>query len=165
MPILRRLTAADAEELTTLRVSNRAYMSRWEPDAEESERWYQVEGVAQWITDGNERFAICEHGEIAGMASLTGIVMGAMRSGMVSYFVAESRTGRGLATRAVAELAERAFGELGLHRIEAGTAVANTASQRVLERNSFTRVGLMRSHLLLQGAWVDHYLWERIVDD
>ena len=80
-----------------------------------------------------------------------------MRSAMVSYFVAEACAGRGLATRAVAELVEHGFGEVGLHRLEAATAV--------LERNGFTRIGLMRSHLLLQGAWVDHHLWERIVGD
>lgn len=165
MSLLRRLTEADAEELTALRLANRDYLSRWEPDADDPDRWYRVGGVAQWITDHNERFAICDDGAIAGMASLTGVEFGAFRSAMVSYFVDEARAGRGLATRAVAGLVSHGFGELGLHRLEAGTAVANTASQRVLERNGFTRVGLMRAHLLLQGVWVDHYLWERLVGD
>jgi ribosomal-protein-alanine N-acetyltransferase len=165
MSIIRRLTAADAEELTALRVRNRAYLSLWEPDSDDPDRWYRVDGVAAWITDGNERFSIVEDGAIAGMASVTGVQYGAFRSGTVSYFVDEARAGRGLATRAVAELVENAFGELDLHRVEAGTAVANVASQRVLERSGFTCVGLMRKHLLIGGHWVDHYLWERIVGD
>ena len=45
------------------------------------------------------------------------------------------------------------------------TAVANVASHRVLEKNRFTRVGLLRSHLLLGGVWTDHYLWELIDGD
>jgi ribosomal-protein-alanine N-acetyltransferase len=165
MSIIRRLTAADAEELTALRVRNRAHLSLWEPDSDDPDRWYRVEGVAAWITDGNERFSIVEDGAIAGMVSLTGVQHGAFRSGMASYFVDEARAGRGLATRAVSEVVELAFGELDLHRVEAGTAVANVASQRVLERTGFTRVGLLREHLLIGGRWVDHYLWERIVGD
>jgi ribosomal-protein-alanine N-acetyltransferase len=121
--------------------------------------------VRSWITDGADRFAIVEDGELAGMASLTGVVRGAIQSAMVSYFVDENRAGRGLATAAVGELVAVAFGELSLHRVEAGTAVANVASHRVLERNGFTCVGVLRHHLLLQGEWVDHFLWERLADN
>jgi [ribosomal protein S5]-alanine N-acetyltransferase len=99
------------------------------------------------------------------MASITGVVRGAIQSGMISYFVDEARAGHGLATAGVGELVAVAFGELALHRVEAGTAVVNVASQRVLERNGFTCVGLLRRHLLLQGEWVDHFLWERLADD
>jgi len=69
--------------------------------------------------------------------------------------------GAGIASAAVDEIAQFGFGELGLHRLEAGTATANIASQRVLEHNRFTKVGLLRGHLRLQGEWVDHLLWER----
>jgi [ribosomal protein S5]-alanine N-acetyltransferase len=165
MKVSRRLLAADAEELAELRVANRAYLERWEPDWDDPERSYSTEGVRSWITDGNERFAILDGDTIAGMASLTGILRGALQTGMVGYFVAESRAGRGLARSAVGEVATYAFGELGLHRIEAGTAVENVASQRVLERNGFTLVGRMRRHLKIRGVWVDHYLWERLLDD
>jgi ribosomal-protein-alanine N-acetyltransferase len=120
--------------------------------------------VRSWITDGADRFAIVEDGELAGMASITGVVRGGIQSAMVSYFVDEKRAGRGLGTAAVRELVAVAFGQLALHRVEAGTAVANVASHRVLERNGFTRVGLLRRHLLLQGEWVDHFLWERLAD-
>ena len=121
--------------------------------------------MAAWISDGNERFAILDGGVLAGMVSLTGIERGALQSAMISYFVDEARGGRGLASNAVAALLERGFDRLGLHRIEAGTAVSNIASQRVLEKNRFTNVGLLRRHLLLGGVWTDHYLWERIADD
>jgi ribosomal-protein-alanine N-acetyltransferase len=84
---------------------------------------------------------------------------------MISYFVDEARSGRGLAARAVAELVELGFGELELHRVEAGTAVANIASKRVLEKNGFRRVGLMQRHLLVGGTWTDHYLWELVGED
>ena len=159
------MTPADAEVLTALRLANREYVRPWEPDSDDPERWFTVESVRGWITDGADRFVILDGAEVAGLASITGIVHGAMQSAMISYFVEEARSGRGLATAAVGELLTVAFGELGLHRVEAGTAVGNLASQRVLEHNGFTRVGLLRRHLLLRGEWVDHYLWERLADD
>jgi ribosomal-protein-alanine N-acetyltransferase len=99
------------------------------------------------------------------MVSLTGIIRGSMQTCMVGYFVDERKAGQGLATRAVGAAVAVAFGELELHRIEAGTAVANIASQRVLERSGFTLVGRMRKHLQIRGVWVDHLLWETLADD
>jgi [ribosomal protein S5]-alanine N-acetyltransferase len=165
MGAIRRLVAADAEELATLRIANRAYLERWEPDWDDPERNYSIAGVRAWITDSQERFAILDGAEIAGMISLTGIIRGSLQSCMIGYFVAEERAGRGLATGAVGEVVELAFGELGLHRIEAGTAARNLASQEVLVRNGFTLVGTMRRHLRIRGEWIDHLLWETLVDD
>jgi ribosomal-protein-alanine N-acetyltransferase len=162
---IRRLVAGDAAELAALRTANRAYLERWDPDWADPERLYSFRGVRAWITDGNHRFAILDGAEIAGMVSLTGISRGSMQTCMVGYFVDEQRAGRGLATRAVGEAVAVAFGELQLHRVEAGTAVANIASQKVLERNGFTLVGLMRKHLQIRGVWVDHLLWETLADD
>lgn len=165
MGVLRRLTAADAAELTALRARNRNAISPYEPDADDPEAHYRIDGVRAWIEDGAERFAIVDGDAIAGMVSLTGIAYGSFCSAFLGYFVDERRWGRGLASAAIEEVADYAFGELALHRIEAGTAVANIASQRVLEKNRFTRVGVMRAHILIRGEWVDHVLWERIAGD
>ena len=81
---------------------------------------------------------------------------------MVSYWVERERNGRGLATCAVGEVVAIAFGELGLHRLEAGTLPDNHASQRVLEKNGFERFGYTKRYLLIDGEWRDHVLFERI---
>ena len=83
----------------------------------------------------------------------------------LGYWVAAEFRGRGLATRAVAAVAELAFGELGLHRLEAATLVDNVASQRVLEKNGFARIGLAPRYLHIAGAWRDHLLFQRTVED
>ena len=165
METIRPVEPADAQAILDLRLANRDYYRRWEPDSRDPNRWYTLESIAAWVGDDQKRFVIVEDGVVAGMVSLTGIERAPFESAMVSYFVDAARAGRRLATRAVGEVARVAFGELGLHRLEAGTAIANIASQRVLEHNRFTRVGLMRRHLLLGGEWVDHYLWERLEDD
>jgi [ribosomal protein S5]-alanine N-acetyltransferase len=164
--VIRKVEPADAQALFELRSANRDYFQRWEPDLGDPERWFTLAGIAEWIADDQQRFAILDDdGAVAGLVSLTGIQRGAFESAMISYFVDAARSGRGLATRAVAEAMRFAFDDLGLHRLEAGTATTNVASQRVLEHNRFTRVGLLRKHLRLAGVWTDHYLWERIRGD
>jgi RimJ/RimL family protein N-acetyltransferase len=71
----------------------------------------------------------------------------AARSGMLGYHLDPGWRGRGFATRAVRLLAEWAFRHAGLARLEAGTAPANTASQAVLARAGFRRVGVLHSRL------------------
>jgi len=59
----------------------------------------------------------------------------------IGFGVASRRRGRGYATRAIAELIDIAARDMLVHRLMAETAVANIASQRVLERNAFVRTG------------------------
>jgi ribosomal-protein-alanine N-acetyltransferase len=62
----------------------------------------------------------------------------------------------------VGEACRWAFGPAGLHRLEAGTLTDNIASQRVLERNGFERIGLAPRYLHIAGRWRDHILFQRI---
>lgn len=68
-----------------------------------------------------------------------------------------------MATAAVAEAAEIATMDLGLHRLQAETLVHNAGSQRVLEKNGFSRYGLAPKYLLIAGHWQDHVMFQRIL--
>ena len=96
---------------------------------------------------------------------LSNLVRGPIQSANLGYWVDEARNGRGLATRAVHGLAELAFRELGLHRLEAGALVDNVASRRVLEKNRFTLIGLAPRYLRIAGAWRDHHRFQRTAED
>ena len=50
-----------------------------------------------------------------------------------------------------------AFTELNLHRIQAGCAVANAASIKVLEKVGFTKEGRRRQILPLSSGWSDNF--------
>ena len=163
MHLIRPATPDDVDELLALRVANRAYLERWEPDAEPAGRRCERSGVEEWLRRPHQ-FTIRDDGAIAGVVQLVN-VDDFFRSAMLGYWVDEQRAGRGLATRAVAEVLGYAFGELELHRVEAGTHVDNLPSQRVLERTGFTLVGRLRRHILIGGAWHDHLLWEILEDD
>jgi ribosomal-protein-alanine N-acetyltransferase len=165
MAVLRQATAADAQTILELRIANRERIAPYEPDSEDPEDRYTLDGVERWIALGPGRFVIVDDGVIAGVVGLFNPTGPPLQSAILGYWVDESHAGRGLATRAVAEALEIAFGEMALHRLEAGTRPENVASQRVLERNGFTCVGLLRRHLLIGGEWRDHLLWERLADD
>jgi len=96
------------------------------------------------------------------MIALNDVLRGPLQMGTVGYWVDRRRNGRGLATTALADVVEFAFGEAGLHRLEAGTLPDNIPSQRVLEKNGFEKFGLARELLLIAGEWRDHVLFERV---
>jgi ribosomal-protein-alanine N-acetyltransferase len=83
----------------------------------------------------------------------------------LGYWTGAAHAGNGIMTRAVRLLMPHAFGELRLHRIEAATQPHNTASVRVLEKSGFSREGLARRYLKIDGQWSDHLLYARLVDD
>ena len=57
------------------------------------------------------------------------------------------------------------FGELNLHRIEAACIPSNAPSIRVLEKCGFTREGLARRYLCINGVWQDHLLFGLLHED
>ncbi|MEW1903129.1 MULTISPECIES: GNAT family protein [unclassified Streptomyces] len=166
-PRVRPAAPDDAPALARAVTRNRAYMKPWEPYR--AERYYTVEGQAERLADGGVRwFAVEEDGdgyEIVGVATLSGIVLGPLRSASLGYWIDPHRAGRGLATALVAEACRAAREELGLHRIEAGTLLDNHASQRVLAKGGFTRIGTAPGFLHIDGEWRDHHLFQRLLHD
>jgi RimJ/RimL family protein N-acetyltransferase len=84
---------------------------------------------------------IVEDGEIVGLISPTQPLDVVDRSLRIGYGVAPTRWSRGVATRAVADLAAWARGDDRVQALTAETSVDNPASQTVLSRNGFRAVG------------------------
>ncbi len=72
---------------------------------------------------------------------------------------------RGLMQRALSRLISDLFARTRLHRLEARTALANIASQKVLERLGFRREGTLRGYFQLDGKWVDNYLFAIVKEE
>jgi ribosomal-protein-alanine N-acetyltransferase len=163
--VIRLLTPDDADELAALYLANREFLTPFEPEREDDfftaahqRKRIEAIGVDLW------RWAIVDDGRIAGMIAVADVIRGAVQLANVGYWVARTHNGRGLATAALADVVDFAFGEAGLHRLEAGTRVDNHASQRVLEKNGFERYGLAHKLLKINGVWTDHVLFERVAD-
>ena len=71
----------------------------------------------------------------------------------------------GYTTEALREILRFGFTKLKLHRIEAGCAVENAASIRVLEKSGMTREGRKRQLLPIRGQWVDNYFYAILETD
>ncbi|TJZ58817.1 GNAT family N-acetyltransferase [Streptomyces piniterrae] len=102
---------------------------------------------------------------IVGAITLSDIALGPFRSAGVGYWIAADHVGHGLATAAVNQVCATADRALGLHRLEAGTLVDNVASQRVLAKCGFTPYGTAAHYLHINGAWRDHRLFQKILND
>lgn len=66
---------------------------------------------------------------------------------------------RGYATESVRAVLDYGFDVLKLHRIEAGCAVDNIGSIKVLEKAGMTREGRHRQILPLKSGWSDNYTY------
>jgi RimJ/RimL family protein N-acetyltransferase len=101
---------------------------------------------------------IAESGDFIGLIALN-ILRPKFRNAEVWYKILPSAWGKGFTTEALNRLLNYAFCDLGLHRIEAGCAVGNIGSIKVLEKVGFTREGSKRKVLPIRGKWIDNYFY------
>ena len=169
MTVTRLVRPDDAASLARLLTDNRDFLAPTEPYRDES--YYSEAGQRELVDDlltkheagtSLPHVILDEQGELVGRITLNEIVRGPFQSSSVGYWVAQSVNGRGIATAALARIAEIAFDDLGLHRLQAGTLEDNHASQKVLARNGFQRFGLAPAYLKIAGRWQDHILWQRL---
>ena len=74
--------------------------------------------------------------------------------------IGENVSNLGYASEAVKLVLEKAFTTYGLHRIIAGTATDNLASQRVLLKNGFTFSRVIENDLQIHNEWVHTAVFE-----
>lgn len=131
--------------------------------------YYSIEGVtralagaAQDASDdlGYQYLVEDAQGQIVCRVNLSGVRRAHFHSAVLGYRIGQSACGKGYAGAAVRQVVGRAFGELGLARIEADCRDGNVASARVLLRNGFTRFGHSRRSFELHGVWYDRLHFE-----
>jgi len=165
MRVTRIVSADDAAPLAATLRENRAFLAPWEPLR--SENYFTVEAQRAALERALDAYAresmvplvILDNGQVVGRITINGVTRGAFQSASIGYWVSQQHNGRGLATAAVADAMTIAFGELGLHRLQAETLLHNTASQRVLMRNGFRPFGIAPAYLKIAGKWQDHVLF------
>ena len=171
-PVTRMIRPDDAAVLARLLRDNRENLAPYEPPRAES--YFTEEGQASVIAGllhEHERGAVLPQvvlgtdGQVAGRITLNHVARGPFQSCSVGYWVDAAHRGQGLATAAVASVKALAFGDLGLHRVEAGTLLHNVASQQVLRRNGFVPFGIAPHYLHIGGRWQDHVLFQVLAPD
>ncbi len=120
--------------------------------------------IKPWIVDNEERtiqnftFTLRLKTDET-FIGLLGLKLGNKKyqKGEIWYKIHKDYWGKSYASEAVNKIIEFGFEELNLHRIEAGVAVLNIASIRVLEKARMTREGRMRQVLPLKSGWSDNF--------
>lgn len=165
----RLVTPDDVPVLAKLLRANRDFLAPWEPVR--GHDYFTVDGQSAALRaalDRHEQGSALPHVildddcRVVGRITLNEIVRGPFQSCSLGYWVGADDNGRGLATSAVHDIMRVSFEELGLHRIQAGTLLHNVRSQRVLERNGFTRYGVAPAYLNIAGKWQDHALYQAV---
>ena len=115
-------------------------------------------------------FAIEQHGRIVGQISLGAICYGAMRSGVVGYWVDERCAGRGYAPMAVALLADWAIVQTRpdprLHRHGNRHSCRKTSGPVAVARKvGATLEGVRRAYMYVNGQWRDHESYVLMAED
>ena len=75
--------------------------------------------------------------------------------GEIGYVINSDYHGKGIATEALGRVIRFGFENLGLNRIECRFMVENSASRRVMEKNSMTFEGVLRQGMLIKGVYRD----------
>ena len=135
-------------------------LSRWMPwchpgySIDDTRAWIEHCGVAR--ARGSEFHFVVEDrsGAFLGTCGLNQMRT-EHRMANLGYWVRTSAAGRGVATRAVRRLADFAFRETELVRLEIVVALDNLSSMRVAEKSGAIREGIAHKRLRLHGRSED----------
>lgn len=170
--LLRQPVMEDFERWAALRRASRSFLEPWEPKWDDREllrasfreRIRRVTQLAE--EDAAYSYLIFDtDDEILGGINLSNIRRGVAQMGALGYWIGEAHSRKGYMRDAVRTLTIHAFGELGLHRVEAACLPHNLASIRLLQSCRFHHEGIARQYLKIAGKWEDHLLFAKLSGD
>jgi ribosomal-protein-alanine N-acetyltransferase len=158
-------TQADREEFIAAAQASKAAVLPWVDPPDSRERY-----AAYLERSARDEFAcfLVRHldcGRLVGFVNINNIVRGGFQSGYLGYAGFVTHAGKGLMSAGVAAVVGTAFGELGLHRLEANIQPANARSLALARRLGFRREGLSPHYLMVDGQWRDHERWAMLADE
>lgn len=164
---LRRLTPGDYAAWAQLRGDSRTHLTAWEQEWSADDlsrsafrrrlRFYERQARAS--TGLSLAIFSSDETAMVGGLSLTNIRFGAVRSGVLGYWIGAPFTKKGYGRAAVEAILRHSFHTLDLNRVEAACQPENAASKKLLERCGFAREGLARDYLRINGRWLDHEIF------
>lgn len=163
----------DQEAWSALREDSRAFLQPWEPRWPNDHltrsafrrrvRWANVEAAAERAFS----FLLVHRQDdtLIGGITVSNIRRGPSRSASLGYWVGEAHARQGYMQEAVERVAQFAFEEVNLVRLEAACLEGNEASRALLTRCGFQSEGIVRGYLEVNGTVRDHVLYARLAED
>ncbi|WP_407638596.1 GNAT family N-acetyltransferase [Burkholderia paludis] len=162
--VLNRVARSDAADLIAANRASRNHHLPW------VDSFVDQAGFDQWfsrcLTGPNVGLVARERasGAVVGVVNLNEIVGGVFQSAYLGYYGMAAFSRQGLMTDALRAAIGVAFGELGLHRLEANIQPGNLASIALVRRLGFMKEGFSPRYLRLGGEWRDHERWALLAD-
>lgn len=123
-----------------------------------------LEWMGLWgFRDDAQAFAVVVGGQVVGNVAVSNI--DTHDTGWVSYWTSPRARGRGVAVAAARKMAEWAFQERGLFRLELGHRLNNPASCAVATKAGFLVEGIERAKLSYEGVRYDVERHARLATD
>lgn len=170
---LRAPQISDYADWMELRDKSRDFLTPWEPAWTSSEltrssfrrrlKYYARDlredlGYAFFLYDSDED-------SLFGGVTLSNVRRGVTHACTLGYWIGAPYADQGKMTAGVRAIIPFVFDTLRLHRLEAACLPRNEASIRLLRRLGFSREGLARRYLKINGIWQDHVTYALLEDD
>jgi ribosomal-protein-serine acetyltransferase len=159
-------TPAIAETYHTLMEKNFERLANWFPGYDKTPTLEgtraQLRQRSEALLEGSElpfAIAVRTRSDWRLVGATTLLIDLPARSAEVGYWLDAEFEGRGLAIRAVSAILDRAFGRLGLDRVELRTNPTNSRSRSVAQRLGFTQEGTLREAALFPNERRDEVVY------
>lgn len=141
---VRFLEPGDAEDVFAVVDANRDRLRPWMPWVDPTHGPADTRAFIERVraTGSEDALGIYVDGSYAGGIGLRSDEVNG--DSEIGYWIGAAHEGRGLVTRACRALIDRAFGDLGLHRVTIRVAPGNARSRAIPERLGFTQEGVLR---------------------
>ena len=106
-----------------------------------------------------------DSGALVGVINVNEIVRYGFQSAYLGYYAFARHAGQGFMREGLTLVIDRAFGALGLHRLEANIQPANGRSIALVRALGFRLEGFSRRYLKIGGRWRDHERWALLADE
>lgn len=166
---LEPLDDKHAASLFSVIDQNRAYLQEWLPwvDFMQSLDHYNhfIQGAKRRFADKSEvSYAIVADGSIVGRIGLY-YMDHQNKIASIGYWIGEQHQGKGIITASCKKLVTYGFNILGLNRIEIKCGTGNHRSAAIPQRLGFKKEGIIRQGELVNGSFIDLYLYSMIKEE
>ena len=160
--VIRPPVADDAAAFVAAVRRSRALHRPWTAPPDTPEKY--LAWLERMTGPATHPFLVCrrDNGEIAGVVSLSNVVLGLFRSGYLGYYAFAGHERQGLMRAGLLAVVRHAFTTLKLHRVEANIQPGNAASIALARSCGFAREGFSPRYLKIGGRWRDHERWARL---
>jgi ribosomal-protein-alanine N-acetyltransferase len=162
---LSNLTADDRDEFLEAMVRSRDLHGEWITPPTTAQEYEEMLARAEDDTFVALVIRLREDGRIAGTFQISQIFRRAFQSAYLGYSGVVGLEGQGYMTEGMGLVLDYAFGELGLHRLEANIQPGNTASIALVRRCGFVKEGFSEKYLKIGGEWRDHERWAVTIEE